>query len=226
MIEQLPNWINLVFLATTMITIGLFHIANNRPWKVTSVIIILAILQSILSYVGFYQKNDGFPPRFVLLLLPSIAMIIYGLRKDSLAWLEKHRNQQWSTFLHIVRIPVEIILLFLFMHDMIPELMTFEGRNFDILAGLTAPIMVFLLAKNKLSRRALAAWNVICLCLVSFIVVNALLSAELPFQQFAFDQPNKAIIYFPFALLPAIIVPIVIHTHISDFILQRRKVNP
>jgi hypothetical protein len=62
------------------------------------------------------------------------------------------------------------------------------------------------------------AWNSIGLCFILFILFNGVLSAELPFQQFAFDQPNKAINYFPFILLPATIVPIVIWTHLSDIL--------
>jgi len=109
------------------------------------------------------------------------------------------------------------------MHDMVPELMTFEGRNFDILAGLTAPLITWLLYKKKISDKGFIFWNVLSLCLVSFILLNGLLSAELPFQQFAFDQPNKAVAYFPYILLPAIIVPIVIYTHVTDIILLSQK---
>lgn len=63
------------------------------------------------------------------------------------------------------------------------------------------------------------------LCLVSFILVNGVLSVETPFQQFAFGQPNRALAYFPFILLPAAIVPIVIFTHITDIIKIRREMR-
>jgi hypothetical protein len=59
---------------------------------------------------------------------------------------------------------------------------------------------------------------------VCFILINGILSSELPFQQFAFEQPNRAVNFFPFILLPAVIVPIVIWTHITDIIkLSRDK---
>ena len=57
-------------------------------------------------------------------------------------------------------------------------------------------------------------WNFIALVLLINIVVNAVLSAPFPFQQFAFDQPNIAVLYFPFVLLPAFIVPIVLFGHL------------
>jgi len=57
-------------------------------------------------------------------------------------------------------------------------------------------------------------WNVMALALLLNIVINALLSAPFPFQQFAFDQPNIAILYFPFVWLPSFIVVTVLFSHL------------
>jgi hypothetical protein len=102
-------------------------------------------------------------------------------------------------------------------HKLIPELMTFAGRNFDILSGLTAPIIYFVCFKNSQlkNRKLLLIWNFICLGLLLNIVINALLAAPFPFQQFAFDQPNVAILYFPFTWLPCFIVMIVLYSHLA-----------
>jgi len=121
------------------------------------------------------------------------------------------------TYLNIVRIPIEIILLWLFLNKSIPELMTFEGRNFDIIAGITAPIIAYFgIKKNKLNRQTILIWNFICLGLLINIVVNALFSAPSPIQKFAFDQPNIAILNFPFSWLPTFIVPIVLFGHLTS----------
>ena len=45
-------------------------------------------------------------------------------------------------------------------------------------------------------------------------VANAVLSAPFAFQKFGFDQPNIAILYFPFIWLPCCIVPIVLFSHL------------
>jgi len=218
MIEHLPNWINVLFLATTVATVGLFYFSNSKPKILTLVIIIWSIFQSILAYNGFYQNPTATPPRFAIVLIPTTLIIIYSLLPKQRNYILERRNVKISTFLHTIRIPVEIILLQLFIHKMIPELMTFEGRNFDILAGITAPIIGFLYLRQWIGKKGLLAWNIVGLCLVLFILFNGILSAELPFQQFGFEQPNRAINYFPFILLPAIIVPIVIWTHLTDII--------
>jgi hypothetical protein len=119
------------------------------------------------------------------------------------------------TFLHIIRIPVELCLYWLFIHKSIPQLMTFEGRNFDIIAGFTAPLVLYFgYIKNKLSKAVLLLWNFVCLGLLLNIVINAILSAPSAFQQFAFEQPNTAIFYFPFVWLPCCVVPLVLLAHL------------
>jgi len=219
MIKELPNWLNLLFLLTVGVTVLMFYYANGKRKKLLAGLIIWSFLQSLLAVTGFYQVTNTLPPRFALVLLPATIMIVVGLLPKYRKELLKDRNKTASTFLHTVRIPVEIVLFYLFIYRMVPELMTFEGRNFDIVAGLTAPIVGILLLAKRASNSLLILWNLVCFCLVLLILVNGILSSELPFQQFGFEQPNKAINYFPFILLPAVIVPIVIYTHLTDLIL-------
>jgi hypothetical protein len=225
MIENLPNWIDLTFVVTCILTIGLFYFSNGKPIKLTLLIILWSIIQSVLAYTGFYQITDSIPPRFGLVLIPTTFLIIYGLLPKQQRWFFEQRDTKISTFLHSVRLPVEILLFGLFTHKMIPELMTFEGRNYDIIVGITAPITGYLFMKRKISIKTVLAWNFVGLILVLFILLNGILSSELPFQQFGFEQPNRAINYFPYVLLPATIVPIVIWTHISDIIKLRKEIK-
>lgn len=218
MIENLPNWINWLFLLVTILTIGIFHFANGKSKKLTIFIIIWSLLQSALAFSGFYQKTDLIPPRFLIVLIPVLFIIIFGLTKKRLNWIIQNRNTELSTFLHTIRIPVEIILFYLFIDKMLPELMTYEGRNFDILAGISAPIIGILWLRKIIGRLKLIIWNCLGLFLILFVFGNGILSSILPIQMFGFEQPTVAPNYFPFILLPATIVPIVIYTHITDII--------
>ena len=65
----------------------------------------------------------------------------------------------------VVRIPVELVLYGLFLEKAVPEIMTFEGRNFDILAGISAPIVAYLYSKRKNSK-LLIIWNILGLSLI------------------------------------------------------------
>ena len=215
MISNLPMVVNIVFILTTLLSIFLFYKATDHS-KITLVILFAWIsLQAAISLSGFYTITDTFPPRFVLLAPPAVLFII-GLFVtvrgrtyiDSL-------DTKTLTLLHIVRIPVELTLYWLFINKSIPQLMTFEGRNFDILAGLTAPLVFYFgYVKNTFNKTVLLLWNFICLGLLLNIVVNAVLSALSFFQQFAFEQPNTAILYFPFVWLPCCVVPLVLLAHL------------
>jgi hypothetical protein len=95
--------------------------------------------------------------------------------------------------------------------------MTFEGRNPDILSGLTAPLIYWLAFRGgKTNRPLLIIWNLIALGFLINIVTHAFLSFPFPLQQLAFDQPNRAVLYFPFVWLPTIVVPIVLFCHLSS----------
>jgi len=225
MIEILPSWINYLFIITCLITVFLFYKANGKRTKIFIGIVIYACLQSLIAYFGFYQVIDSVPPRVIFVMLPFLAMLAYGLLPTQISIVISVRNLVRSTYLHSIRILVEIILYHLFLQKMIPELMTFAGRNFDILAGLTAPIIAVLYHKKKIGNQILLIWNFIALSLVLFILINAILSVQTPIQQFAFNQPNRAILYFPFILLPSIIVPIVIYSHLTDILILFKKLK-
>ena len=126
----------------------------------------------------------------------------------------------------ICKIPGELVLFWLFIHKGVPQLMTFEGRNFDIIAGITAPTIAYFGFKKKMiGRKIIWLWNFTSLAILINIVVHSLLSAPTPFQKLAFDQPNVAILFFPFSWLPTFIVPIVFLGHLIS-IRQLIKFKP
>jgi len=212
--DNLPFYISITFILITLVTLVFFYYATHKSKTVFIICLAWLILQAIVGYNEFYLNTDSFPPRFLFLIGPPFLTIaiLFALPKGRL-FLDSI-NVKTLTLLHIVRIPVEIVLFWLFIHKMIPELMTFEGRNFDILSGITAPIIYYFgFIHKKLNAKIMIAWNMICLGLLLNIVINAILSAPLPFQQFAFDQPNIAVFYFPFNWLPGFIVPIVFLSH-------------
>ena len=106
--------------------------------------------------------------------------------------------------------------------------MTFEGYNYDILSGITAPIIYYLaFVKKRIGKRGLLIWNIACLGLLLNILTIAVLSAQTPLQQLAFDQPNIGVTYFPFVWLPTVIVPIVLYAHLASIrqLLYSKKVD-
>lgn len=213
--EHLPIYISILFAITTFTTIGIFYKASNYSKPTLILLLLWLVVQTIVSLTGFYAITNTIPPRFPLMVVPTILLIvILFITKKGKQYIDG-LNLKKLTILHIIRIPVEMVLFWLFIHGTIPQLMTFEGRNFDIVSGITAPLIYYFgFAQNKPNKKILLIWNFICLGLLINIVVNAILSAPSPFQQFAFDQPNVAILYFPFVWLPSCVVPLVLFSHL------------
>ncbi len=212
--NTLPFYVYFVFGVTLLATIYFFYKATKSSRSGLILIIFWIIFQSVLGLSGFYLRTDIIPPRFPLIIFPPIILIIMlFITKKGRQFIDS-LDIKILTLLHIIRIPIELVLFWLFIHKAVPQLMTFEGRNFDIFSGITAPIIYYFgFIKNKLALPTIIAWNFICLALVINVAVNGLLSAPTPLQRLAFEQPNIAIQYFPFILLPSVVVPLVIFSH-------------
>jgi len=214
--EHLPAYLSLLFIAITILTVMLFYRAANRSKSVLFIVVAWLLLQGILSATGFYTLTSGMPPRFALPIIPPFALIAaLFLTAKGREFIDRLSIRQ-LTMLHCIRIPVELGLLGLYLNGAIPGLMTFEGRNFDLLSGLSAPVIFYIaFIRRRMGRNLLLAWNIACLGLLANIVVHAILAAPFDFQQIAFEQPNRAVFYFPFVCLPCCIVPIVLLAHLT-----------
>ena len=218
---DLPAYIPLTFGAITLATVAVFHhvltqtVRTRKARLITAMLVAWAITQSALAFSGFYTDNlRAVPPRITLALAPTLLVILWLFgRKKGRTFVDQLPVLP-LTYLSIVRVPVEIVLYWLYLQQAVPELMTFAGRNFDIVAGVTAPLAAYFGLQQKIRPKMVLAWNTVSLGLLLFIIVNAILSAPTPLQQFGFDQPNVAIFHFPFVLLPAVVVPIVLFSHL------------
>jgi hypothetical protein len=216
LMEHLPLYIPAVFIVTTLLAVLIFYLATRRSNIVLATIIIWLAVQSAIALTGFYTETRTLPPRFLLIVLPPVILIItLFLSRKGRAFIDR-LDAGKLVLLHTVRIPVELVLYWLFLHKAVPEIITFEGRNLDILAGLTAPLVYYFgFVRRKIGKTALIAWNIICLGLLANVVTHAVLSVATPFQKFAFDQPNVAVLHFPYVWLPACVVQLVLFSHLA-----------
>jgi hypothetical protein len=215
--SNLPLYVSSIFILTVFLTVLIFYIAARKSKKTLIVLLGWLLVQGLISITGFYKATDSIPPRFSLLVLPPLIIIgILFLTANGKKYIDG-LNIKMLTILHIIRIPVEIVLLWLSIYKLIPEIMTFQGRNFDVAAGLTAPLVFYFgFQKNKISSITILLWNILCIVLLLIIVSIAVLSAPFPFQQLGFNQPNIALLYFPYIWLPCCIVPLVLFSHLAS----------
>jgi len=213
--ENLPFYISLVFGLTVLGALFIFYKAANHSKAFLVLLSIWIIGQTIVGLLGFYRDESTIPPRFSLLVLPPLLTIFtLFITKDGRRFIDS-LSVKTLTIFHTIRIPVELVLFWLFMYKMVPDLMTFEGRNFDVLSGLSAPIVYYFgFVKKTLNLKVILLWNFICLGLLLNVVSIAVLSLPTKLQQFAFEQPNIALLEFPFVLLPSVLVPLVLFAHL------------
>lgn len=169
-----------------------------------------AVTLSILSLSGVTRNFGIFPvnaaPVVLIPLIGSFFIVFSGKTRHLLQFVPEKAIITMNVF----RFFVEILLWLLFIQNLVPVQMTFEGRNFDILAAVTAPIAAWLFAGK---RWALIGWNILGLCLLINIVTIALLSMPTPVRVFNNEPANTILLEWPFILLPGMLVPLAYYLH-------------
>ncbi|HYG03209.1 MAG TPA: hypothetical protein VD927_12245, partial [Chryseosolibacter sp.] len=129
-----------------------------RRWIVISMAAWFTFL-SFWSLSGIMADFERFPFNFIpIIIIPLVATITItftGNMRELLLLIPQEKLLALQSF----RIFVEILLWMLFVDQVLPVQMTFEGRNFDILAGITGPIVALLYGAGRISPRFLLVWN-------------------------------------------------------------------
>ena len=216
------------FLVLSFVYIGLLIREINRGIAATSweparkkrslrmiifSIALWAAFVSVWSLSGQMADFTIFPFNLVpVLLIPMVVCLIVISRRSTgevIGNIPAHRLIRLQSF----RFFVEILLWLLFVDELLPVQMTFEGRNLDIIAGFTAPFVAFFAFRGRISRTGLIIWNVICLGLLFNIVIIAILSTPTPWRVFLNEPANYIVTYFPVSWLPGLLVPLAYYLH-------------
>ena len=147
------------------------------------------------------------------MVLPAVALLVACFASRSLTDALRNTPVSWLIYLQTFRIVVELILLRGYKLGAVPVQMTFEGRNFDILLGLSAPLFGWLWTRTR-KRYVAIVWNCIGLLLLLNIVLVAVLSMPTSFRVFTDGPANTLLTQFPFIYLPAVLVPIAYTAHV------------
>lgn len=224
----IPNYINVLFIALTVTLFGLIVYGVNSTIKrknnastsnrITFIVALglfaWLVFLKVISGLNILDQWNSMPPRLLIALLPPLITTIIIASSVKFRDFLQYVPQRWMVLIQSFRIVMEIILLMLFIENIIPQQMSFEGRNFDILSGITALIVGYLVVKNKISRKLLIAWNLFGLILLANIVTIAILSTPLPIRLFMNEPADTVIAYFPFVWLPGFVVPVAYFMHV------------
>ena len=226
---------DLLFIALVGVVAGLFLHAGRRardttrggpdasvprlaPGARVSVLLLYLGVPAVLVGVGALDRYDPLPAPALLLLL-ALTLVTVGLALSSfgVAFASSLSLAALIGY-QVFRVPVEWLLHRLYLDGVIPVQMTYAGRNFDIVSGITAGLLAFWLASGRPApRRVVLVWNVVGLALLANIVTVAVLSTPVPFRVFHEGPPNLVPSTFPHVWLPSFLVQAALFGHVLVF---------
>src|SRR6187401_163050 len=221
-------WPLLTLVCLVMILTGLRAVLKKTKWGKSDqdktffgalfILVIWISLLTVLSRNGFFTDFNKLPPRPALaMLIPLPIIFLIAFSKKGTQLLQTVPSH-WLVFMQSFRIIVELLLLFAFMAGKLPVQMTFEGRNFDVLTGLFAlPVGYLLARKRPYASRLAIAFNIIGIVLLLNILVIAVLSMPTSIRYFVNEPSNTLVAEFPVILLPGVLVPLAYAMHIFSF---------
>lgn len=228
--QDIPFYISgLIFAIIALLVYFIYYTLNYALTKLqypskkkTRIIIITFIIlsgwlifSSITSFNGTLLDFNTTPPKIFIFVLPAALMVIYLSISTRVNKLLTVIPASWFVYIQAFRILMELGLWLLLLRNIIPVQMTFEGLNYDILIGLSAPLIgYYALSADKWPRLVALLWNFAGFLLVTNIFIIALLSTPSPLRQFFNEPSNTIVAYFPFVWIPAFIVPFAYLMHV------------
>jgi hypothetical protein len=226
MIRTTPLFEDLLFVAIAFAVVFFLHYAIDRgaqkPGNKTSlfagiIILLWLFATAVLSYRGYLTNFEARPPRLIpFVALPMLTIVYLFLNKKTREFIGRMPITT-LTYIHIVRVPVEIVLWWLFLDGLVAQEMTFEGANYDIIVGISAPFAaVFLVGARSKTKWSGILWNIVSIGLLINIVIRAILLTPYFHSPESGENMNVAVFYFPYIWLPSFIVPAVLFSHVAS----------
>jgi len=188
---------------------------KRRILTVTSFSIVAWML--LLSVLADAQvlAAPSLPPRPMFTVLFGLIVILTLSFTQTGKTLLKAAPLHWLVFFQAFRIGVELWFWYTYQTGVFPEIMTFEGANFDIAAGLLAIVAGFLILKQPLHAKIIGSvFNIIGILILLNTLRAAALSMPSPVQQYPFDERLLLLGQPYFIYLPGILVVLALGVHI------------
>ncbi|MDB4929005.1 MAG: hypothetical protein JWM10_1489 [Myxococcaceae bacterium] len=177
-------------------------------------------LFAALASSGWLARTDARPPPFALVVLLIFAGSLGLACSSAGARLARGLPLAALVGLHAFRLPLELVMHRAATAGVMPPQMSYSGRNFDVVTGVTALLLAPFAARAP--RAVLLAWNTLGLALVLNVAAVGVASSP-AFRAFGPDRVNTWVLYFPFVWLPGALVTVAIAGHL---VLYRRLLAP
>jgi hypothetical protein len=160
---------------------------------------------STASYSGALLPRGGAPLPFVAMLVGVVTLGIGLARSPVGDRLARGLPLSYLVGFQAFRFPLELAMHRAYSEGLMPVQMSYAGRNFDIVTGITALVLGGVLLRVRLPSWVVLAWNLMGLGLLCNILGVAVLSTPM-FAYFGPDRLNVWVMWMPYTLLPAVMV--------------------
>jgi hypothetical protein len=172
------------------------------------------VATATLAQSGVLGDGTARPPRWPLLPLIALGTFVILARTRTFRRLLAEVPSWQPVTLQAFRIGVELAFWQLHREGLAPAQVTFEGRNFDGIVGLTAPVVAGGIAVGWFGPRLVVAWNLFGLALLVNAIGTVATSAPGPIHLDWPGEPFTAIAAWPVIWIPAFLAPTGIFLHV------------
>jgi len=188
-------------------------VRHRRAVRVGVAVVVWLLLTALLAVSGVLQRFDRTPPPFAGLVL-AVTVIGIVVPLSPLGSLLVRGLPLWALIgSQVFRFPLELVMHQAYLEGVMPVQMSYSGRNFDIVTGITAGLLGLWLARRPVPRWIVAGWNLLGFALLVNVVTVAIVSTP-AFGWFGGDRFSTFVTYFPFVWLPAALVLAALMGHI------------
>lgn len=199
---------------------SIYRLFNSTENKLVLRKNFLTIISLWLVYVVI-MANSGLldslslPPRApVFIIIPAFAIVFITTSQRLFKQILPSLSKSSLVYIQSFRILVELLIYGAFLEGAFPQRVTFEGLNFDILVGIAALPIGYLIQKEIIGRKGILAWNITGLSVLS--LTGYAFVSSFYFSDFVDSAGEIALVQLPYILLPAILLPIAIFYHVAS----------
>lgn len=194
-----------------------FDTGKRRQLRIyiTAGFVIWLLLLGLLSFSGFFRDFSTLPPRALIAIIPPTLLTGWLLFSRSFGNILRVIPMSWLIYIQSFRILMELFLWMGYRGGFVPEQMTFEWLNHDIIVGITAPMAGFVFfGRNRYRRFEAIIWNIFGIILLVNIVFISVVSTPSPIRIFMNEPANVFVAEFPYIYIPGFIVPFALAMHL------------
>ncbi len=216
------------FVAVVALVVGVYSVFFFRAYRDKRRSAILAVF-ALCAWVTLTAVLAGSGALLTLRGSPQLVLYLAGCNGMALALalspvgrtFVKRVPIVWLVGFQGFRLPLELVLHAWYEQGTLPVQMTFEGHNFDIVTGIAALFVAFVLSWVPLSAAAQWRWvlgfNLLGLGLLAAVVRIAVLSTPWALRSYMNDPPVQLVFHAPYTWILSVCVAGALTGHVIVF---------